>query len=66
MRELAGVDFAGRPKAGGVQVRAQNKSALAEESSEAYKDVREVVHMLQAAGIANVVAQLRPIGVLKG
>jgi tRNA-splicing ligase RtcB len=47
-------------------VRAQSKSGLAEESSEAYKDVQDVVHVLQDAGIANVVAQLRPLGVIKG
>lgn len=65
-RELEGVNIEKRLNARGIQVRAQNKSALAEESSEAYKDVQEVVHVLQTAGIANVVAQLRPLGVIKG
>ena len=54
------------PQRQGIQVRAQSKSGLAEESSEAYKDVQDVVHVLQDAGIANVVAQLRPLGVIKG
>jgi tRNA-splicing ligase RtcB (3'-phosphate/5'-hydroxy nucleic acid ligase) len=65
-RTLEGVNIEARLKARGIQVRAQNKSALAEESSEAYKDVQDVVHVLQDAGIANVVAQLRPLGVIKG
>jgi tRNA-splicing ligase RtcB (3'-phosphate/5'-hydroxy nucleic acid ligase) len=65
-RNLEGVDIAKRLNAHGIQIRAQNKSALAEESSEAYKDVKDVVHVLQDAGIANVVAQLRPMGVIKG
>ena len=65
-RNLQGVDISARLNAKGIQVRAQNKSALAEESSEAYKDVKEVVHVLQDAGIARVVAQLRPLGVIKG
>jgi tRNA-splicing ligase RtcB len=65
-RNLEGVNIEKRLNAHGIQIRAQNKSALAEESSEAYKDVKEVVHVLQVAGIANVVAQLRPLGVIKG
>jgi tRNA-splicing ligase RtcB len=65
-RQLAGVDIAARLREAGILVRAQNRSALAEESSEAYKDVKEVVHVLQEAGIARVVAQLRPLGVIKG
>jgi tRNA-splicing ligase RtcB len=65
-RALEGVNIEKRLNAHGIQIRAQNKSALAEESSEAYKDVKEVVHVLQQAGIANVVAQLRPMGVIKG
>ena len=65
-RTLSGVDIAARLRERGIIVRAQNRAALAEEASEAYKDVREVVHVLEAAGIARVVAQLRPLGVIKG
>ena len=65
-RQLAGVDIAARLREAGIHVRAQNRSALAEEASEAYKDVKDVVHVLQDAGIARVVAQLRPLGVIKG
>jgi RNA-splicing ligase RtcB len=35
-------------------------------SSDAYRDVKGVVHILQEAGIARVVAQLRPLGAIKG
>lgn len=65
-RELEGVNIEKRLNAHGIQIRAQNKNSLAEEASEAYKDVKEVVHVLQDAGIARVVAQLRPLGVIKG
>ncbi len=65
-KRLHGVDIAARLNAKGIQVRAHSREGLAEESSEAYKDVKEVVHVLQDAGIARVVAQLRPIGVIKG
>jgi tRNA-splicing ligase RtcB len=33
---------------------------------EAYKDVADVVRVVHEAGIARRVAQLRPIGVIKG
>ena len=65
-RELEGVNIEKRLNASGIQIRAQNKSALAEESSEAYKDVKNVVGVLETAGIANVVAELHPLGVIKG
>jgi tRNA-splicing ligase RtcB len=65
-RALAGVDIAQRLAERGVIVRAQNKAALAEEASEAYKDVADVVEVLHDAGIARKVARMRPIGVVKG
>jgi tRNA-splicing ligase RtcB len=60
------VNIAARLADKGILVRAQNKAALAEEASEAYKDVAEVVDVLHDAGIALRVARLRPIGVVKG
>ncbi len=65
-RTLAGVDIAGRLAQRGVIVRAQNRAALAEEASEAYKDAQMVVRTLEQAGLARVVARLRPLGVVKG
>jgi tRNA-splicing ligase RtcB len=65
-RELQGVDIAARLADKGILVRTQNKAALAEEASEAYKDVAEVVDVLHDAGIALRVVRLRPIGVVKG
>ena len=38
----------------------------AEKASGAYKDVAQVVDVLDAAGIAGKVARMRPIGVVKG
>ncbi|HEY7294880.1 MAG TPA: RtcB family protein [Dehalococcoidia bacterium] len=65
-RSLVGVDIVKRMQSDGVLVRATNKADLAEEASEAYKDAREVVLTVQEAGIARMVAQLRPLGVVKG
>jgi tRNA-splicing ligase RtcB len=50
----------------GVAVRAPSARGLAEEAPEAYKDVEQVVAIVERAGLAARVARLRPIGVLKG
>ena len=50
----------------GITVRAKSRGTLAEEMSEAYKDVADVVDVVQQAGIARKVLKLRPIGVVKG
>jgi tRNA-splicing ligase RtcB len=65
-RMLKGVDVAQRLADRGIYVRAQNRGLLAEEASEAYKDVAEVVDVLDEAGIAGKVARMRPMGVVKG
>ena len=50
----------------GIVVRSQGRKTLAEEMPEAYKDVEEVVAVMDAAGISPRVARLRPLGVIKG
>ena len=50
----------------GVYVRAAGMATVAEEMPEAYKDVSEVVEVVHSAGISTRVAQLRPLGVIKG
>ena len=50
----------------GIIVRAAGRATLVEEIPEAYKDVAEVVDVVHGAGIGRKVAQLRPIGVIKG
>jgi tRNA-splicing ligase RtcB (3'-phosphate/5'-hydroxy nucleic acid ligase) len=50
----------------GVVVRAEGYGTLAEEIPEAYKDVAEVVDVVQRAGLSRRVARLRPLGVIKG
>lgn len=53
-------------EAQGIVVRAAGRATLLEEIPEAYKDVAEVVDVVEGAGISRKVAQLRPIGVIKG
>ncbi|MEJ2007005.1 MAG: RtcB family protein [Acidobacteriota bacterium] len=50
----------------GIIVRSAGRSTLAEEMSEAYKDVSDVVEVVHMAGISTKVARLRPLGVVKG
>jgi tRNA-splicing ligase RtcB len=50
----------------GIIVMAKGRSTLAEEMSEAYKDISEVVEVVHNAGISSKVARLRPMGVVKG
>jgi tRNA-splicing ligase RtcB (3'-phosphate/5'-hydroxy nucleic acid ligase) len=53
-------------EARGVVVMAAGLATVAEEMPEAYKDVADVVRVVHEAGLARRVAQLRPIGVIKG
>lgn len=50
----------------GIVLRAAERGTVAEEISEAYKDVTEVVQVVQQAGIGRIVARLRPLAVVKG
>ena len=50
----------------GIEVRASSFGTVAEEIPEAYKDVAEVVDVVDRAGIGRKVVRLRPMGVLKG
>jgi len=53
-------------QARGITVRAGSLPGLAEEASEAYKDVTSVVEVAHRAGISKIIARTRPIGVIKG
>ena len=50
----------------GIIVRSAGRETLAEEMSEAYKDISDVVDVVQKAGISKKVVRLRPMGVVKG
>jgi tRNA-splicing ligase RtcB len=50
----------------GVLSRVTGRHALEEEMPEAYKDVLDVVNVVEGFGISRKVARLRPVGVVKG
>ena len=65
-RSVKGRSLINEMKDRGVHVMAAGMATVAEEMPEAYKDVADVVNVVHGAGIAVKVAQLRPIGVIKG
>jgi len=50
----------------GILLRSAGKRTVAEEISEAYKDVADVVNIVDKAGIGKKIAKLIPLAVLKG
>jgi tRNA-splicing ligase RtcB len=65
-RSVRGRSLIDEMRARGVHVMAAGMATVAEEMPEAYKDVSDVVNVVHGAGVAVKVAQLRPIGVIKG
>jgi len=65
-REAGGRDLRAELKALGVTVRAHTRAGIAEEMPHAYKDVAEVVGVMEAAHVTRRVARLKPFAVIKG
>ncbi|UCD10057.1 MAG: RtcB family protein [Dehalococcoidales bacterium] len=65
-KSLKGVNIVELMANKGIAVRAGSMASLAEEASEAYKDVAEVVDVTDKAGISKKVLKLKPMGVIKG
>jgi tRNA-splicing ligase RtcB len=65
-REVWGQDLRDQLEEQGIAVRAGSMPGLAEEAPTAYKDVDEVIDVVTNAGIAEKVARLRPVAVIKG
>ena len=53
-------------EARGVIAMASSRLGLAEEQPRAYKNVDDVVDVVDEAGLSRKVARMRPIGVIKG
>jgi tRNA-splicing ligase RtcB len=50
----------------GIELKSTNWKGVAEEASEAYKDVDEVVRVSNEVGLGRLVAKVVPLGVMKG
>src|SRR5512137_1241376 len=65
-REVHGETLRHDLEAEGIKVRAGSLPGLAEEAPQAYKNVDAVVETVAGAGIARLVARLKPVAVIKG
>jgi tRNA-splicing ligase RtcB len=65
-KRIGGAELRKQLEAAGITVRCASNKGLAEEAPFAYKDVGRVVEVVERAGLAVRVAELRPIGVVKG
>lgn len=65
-RSIRGEQIQRDMKQRGIIVKAVSMSGLAEEAGFAYKNISEVVEAVDRAGITKKVAELRPIGNIKG
>ncbi len=50
----------------GIEVRATGKKTIVEEAPSAYKDIDQVVDVVEGAGLSRKVARMRPLCVIKG
>jgi tRNA-splicing ligase RtcB len=65
-KKVQGAELRRELESQGIVVCCPSNRGLAEEAPLAYKDVERVVAIVEQAGLAATVAQLRPIGVVKG
>ncbi|MFL5958356.1 MAG: RtcB family protein, partial [Solirubrobacterales bacterium] len=65
-KQVEGAELRRQLEAQGITVRSPSNRGLAEEGPFAYKDVHAVVDVVVRAGLAEPVAELEPIGVVKG
>jgi tRNA-splicing ligase RtcB (3'-phosphate/5'-hydroxy nucleic acid ligase) len=65
-KKIQGAELRRHLEERGIVVRSPSNKGLAEEAPFAYKDVERVVEIVERAGLSRRVAQLRPIGVVKG
>jgi len=50
----------------GIEVRATGRTTIVEEAPSAYKDIDQVVDVVEGAGLSRKVARMRPLCVVKG
>lgn len=66
LRNLRGEDIKEGMNKQGIEVKAGSWKSLAEEAPEAYKDIDEVVRVVDELGISKKIARLKPLVVVKG
>ena len=66
LRDMKGEEVARRMAQMGILSKAASWKCMAEEATEAYKNIDEVAHTTEKAGISDRVVRLTPLGVCKG
>jgi len=66
LRNLKGEEIKKQMNKNGIEVKAGSWKSLAEEAPEAYKDIDEVVRVVDELGISKKVARMKPLVVVKG
>lgn len=66
IRSFGSADLPAVLKQKGIVAKTYHRKGLAEEAPGAYKDIDEVVKVVVEAGLAKLVAKLKPLGVMKG
>jgi len=66
LRSLRGEEIKKQLNKQGIEVKAGSWKSLAEEAPQAYKDIDEVVRVVDELGISQKVARLKPLVVIKG
>jgi tRNA-splicing ligase RtcB len=66
MKTAKGRDLVKELKQKGISIKAKGYKTIAEEMSDAYKDVSDVVDVMHKEGITRKVAKIKPVGVIKG
>ena len=66
LKEAKGRNLVEELKMKGVIIQAKGNKTIAEEMPGAYKDVSDVVNVMNEEGITKKVAKLKPVGVIKG
>jgi tRNA-splicing ligase RtcB len=65
-KSISSKDLLAQLDARGITVRVHSKNLLPEEAPAAYKDAQKIVNVVHNAGLAQLVARLKPIIVVKG
>jgi len=66
IKATRGRSIAKELEAQGILVMSRGRDTLSEEAPEAYKNIDDVVRVVDRAGLSRKVAKMRPLGVVKG
>lgn len=66
MKNIQGDEIKNKLSGEGIEVKAGSSKSLAQEAPEVYKDINEVVKVIDEIGISKKIAKLKPLIVVKG